>query len=75
MTKRTPPFSPEDRERAVRMVLEHQPRHWMVGRVHRAGLAKDIHSYHAELQNCRIIFSGHDALPTCFNWIAVYHER
>ena len=27
MTKRTPPFSPEVRERAVRMVLEHQGDH------------------------------------------------
>ena len=27
MTKRTPPFSPEVRERAVRMVLEHQGEH------------------------------------------------
>ena len=27
MTKRTPPFSPEVRERAVRMVLEHQSEH------------------------------------------------
>src|SRR3954467_7692148 len=27
MTKRTPPFSPEIRERAVRMVLEHQGEH------------------------------------------------
>ena len=27
MTKRTPPFSPEVRERAVRMVLDHQGEH------------------------------------------------
>src|SRR3954451_17049902 len=27
MTKRTPPFSPKVRERAVRMVLEHQGEH------------------------------------------------
>ena len=27
MTKRTPPYSPEVRERAVRMVLEHQGEH------------------------------------------------
>jgi transposase-like protein len=27
MTKHTPPFSPEVRERAVRMVLEHQGEH------------------------------------------------
>src|SRR3954462_13010986 len=27
MTKRTPPFSPEVRERAVRMVLEHRGEH------------------------------------------------
>ena len=27
MTKRTPPFSPEVRERAVRMVFEHQDEH------------------------------------------------
>src|SRR3954454_13907234 len=27
MTKRTPPFSPEVRERGVRMVLEHQGEH------------------------------------------------
>ncbi len=27
MTKRTPPFSPEVRERAVRMVLDHQGAH------------------------------------------------
>ena len=27
MTKRTPPYSPEVRERAVRMVLDHQGEH------------------------------------------------
>ena len=27
MTKRTPPYSPEVRERAVRMILDHQGEH------------------------------------------------